>query len=98
MPSALCQIWFDFVPRNKFLGYFHIVSSALIKLVSIFLEIKHLIRSGNSHQFGKIENYNNVVQDDKEFERIVWYILNNPVKAGLVDAWEKRGWTYCKWM
>ena len=28
--------------------------------------------------------------------RIVQYVLDNPVKAGLVDSWNQWPWTYCK--
>ncbi|MDI6768406.1 MAG: hypothetical protein QMD04_01865 [Anaerolineales bacterium] len=45
-----------------------------------------LKRSGN---FWHHESYDHVVRDQKEYERIVWYILNNPVKAGLVEKWEE---------
>ncbi|MFD2569738.1 transposase [Spirosoma soli] len=34
------------------------------------------------------ESYDHVVRSQEEFKRIVAYILNNPVKAGLVEAWE----------
>jgi putative transposase len=53
---------------------------------------------GREGQFWQHENYDHVVRDDKEFERIIWYILNNPVKAGLVDSWEKWEWSYCKYL
>jgi putative transposase len=38
------------------------------------------------------ESYDHVVRDEQEFERIYRYILNNPVKAHLVSAWED--WPY----
>ncbi len=37
------------------------------------------------------ETYDHLVRSESEFARIVSYILNNPVKANLVNAWEK--WT-----
>ena len=49
-------------------------------------------------QFWQDESYDHVIRDDKEFERIIRYILNNPVKAGLADSWEKWEWSYCKYM
>jgi len=58
----------------------------------------NLILERTGQQFWQHENYDHVIRDDKEFERIIWYILNNPVKAGLVDSWEKWEWNYCKWM
>jgi putative transposase len=40
------------------------------------------------------ESYDHVVRDGSEFERIVWYILQNPVKAGLCKTWEDWKWSY----
>lgn len=45
---------------------------------------------GRSGSFWHNESYDHVVRDTEEHQRIVHYILNNPVKAGLVaqaDAW-----------
>jgi len=50
------------------------------------LELK---RSGG---FWQHESYDRVVRDDQELERIILYILNNPVKAGLVKEW--RAWPF----
>jgi len=58
----------------------------------------NLILERTGQQFWQHENYDHVVRDEEEFERIIKYILNNPVKAGLVDSWEKWEWSYCKWM
>jgi len=47
---------------------------------------------GRSGAFWQHESYDHVVQDAKELERVLWYILNNPVKAGLVTDW--RDWPH----
>ena len=52
-----------------------------------------LSRSG---AFWQHESYDHVVRDGTELERIVWYVLNNPVKAGLCNDWKKWKWTYLK--
>lgn len=52
---------------------------------------QHLGRSG---PFWQHESYDHFVRDEKELERIVQYILNNPVKAGLVENWEDWPYTY----
>jgi putative transposase len=39
-------------------------------------------------QLWQHESYDHVVRNEKEFNNIVLYILNNPVKAGLVDDWQ----------
>jgi putative transposase len=50
-----------------------------------------LERSGT---FWHHESYDHVVRDEKEYEHTVAYILNNPVKAGLVENWEDWPFTY----
>lgn len=47
---------------------------------------------GRSGQFWEHESYDHAVRDDEEFNRIVNYVLRNPVKAGLVQDW--RGWRW----
>ena len=53
---------------------------------------KVLNRSG---KFWQQESYDHVVRDNKELKRIVKYLLNNPVKAGLCERWEDWKWNYC---
>lgn len=42
------------------------------------------------------ESYDHVVRGEKELERIIWYVLNNPVKASLVKKWHEWPWLYCR--
>jgi REP element-mobilizing transposase RayT len=49
-----------------------------------------LNRSGN---FWQEESFDHWARDEREFERIVTYIENNPVRAGLVDSPEKWKWS-----
>jgi REP element-mobilizing transposase RayT len=42
------------------------------------------------------ESYDHVIRDQQEYERIVWYILSNPVKAGLVEKWEDWKFSYVR--
>lgn len=44
--------------------------------------------------FWQHESYDHVVRNGEELERIIWYVLNNPVKAGLVEDWQQWKWTY----
>ena len=50
-----------------------------------------LDRSG---AFWHHESYDHCVRTPNEWQRIVSYVLNNPVKAGLVDEWKKWRWSY----
>jgi len=49
---------------------------------------------GRRGAFWQHENYDHIVRDSKEWERIIAYVLNNPVKAGLVERWEDWEWVY----
>ena len=54
---------------------------------------KILDRVGEGN-FWEEESYDRWVRS-KEFEKIFWYILNNPVKAKLVKNWKDWEWSYC---
>ena len=43
--------------------------------------------------FWQDESYDRLVRNDEEFERIENYILQNPVKAGLVQSAEEYPWS-----
>jgi putative transposase len=49
-------------------------------------------RTGNP--FWESESYDHIVRKG-EFRPILDYILNNPVKAKQVSAWQEWKWTYC---
>jgi len=52
---------------------------------------RSLERSG---KFWQDESYDHVVRDEAELQRILQYIVNNPVKAGLVTDWQSWPYTY----
>ena len=45
-------------------------------------------------QFWEEETYDHEVRNDEEMGRIIKYVLNNPVKAGLVKDWRDWKWTW----
>lgn len=47
---------------------------------------------GRSGAFWRHGSYDHVVPDEREYERILAYIVSNPVKAGLVQDWQD--WPY----
>ena len=61
---------------------------------------RHTARKSNElldmtgNAFWGEESYDHVVRDDEEFVRIIDYIVQNPVKAGLVGKWEDWKFTY----
>ncbi len=44
--------------------------------------------------FWQHESYDHVVRNEREYERILAYIVNNPVKAGLVSDWQEWPYTF----
>ncbi|MEK7255911.1 MAG: hypothetical protein AAB316_14265, partial [Bacteroidota bacterium] len=54
---------------------------------------------GREGQFWEEESYDHLIRANwelqvGEFDRILWYILNNPVKAGLVKEWQDWAWSF----
>ncbi len=54
---------------------------------------KKLNRSGS---FWQDESWDRVIRNNDELERIIRYVLYNPVKAGLVEEWDEWKFTHCK--
>jgi translation elongation factor EF-Ts len=42
----------------------------------------------------RYESFNHIIHDEKELNRIVLYILQNPVKANLVNNWREWRWSF----
>ncbi|RMD66568.1 transposase [Candidatus Parcubacteria bacterium] len=51
---------------------------------------------GRRGTFWQEEYYDHVVRNQEALERILQYVLYNPVKAGLVEKPEDWPWSYCK--
>jgi putative transposase len=49
---------------------------------------------GRSGAFWETESYDHVIRNEAEFFRIRNYVLNNPVKAGLISDWREWPWTW----
>ncbi|MGC4100071.1 transposase [Ferruginibacter sp.] len=45
-------------------------------------------------KFWTHESYDHIVRKEGEFKRIIFYTINNPVKAGLIKNWKEWKWTY----
>ncbi len=62
---------------------------------------KYTARTANDvlhreRQFWQHESYDHLIRTAEELERILWYVVNNPVAAGLVKDWREWKWTYLK--
>jgi putative transposase len=65
-----------------------------IKGASAYYANKLLGTTGTT--FWQKDSYDHFIRNDKEWNNIVSYILENPVKAGLAKNWELWEWTYLK--
>ncbi len=52
---------------------------------------KILKRSG---QFWQNESYDHIIRNTTEYTNVINYVINNPVKAGLIDDAANWKWTY----
>ena len=88
----------------------HVVCTPLAKENDTFYSLSEIFQSfkrhtarqsnlvlGRSGAFWQDESYDHIVRDEAELERIIKYVIYNPVKAGLTDDWTKWKWTYCKY-
>lgn len=53
-----------------------------------------LLMTKNS-KFWQAESFDRVVRDKKDLIVKFDYVLNNPVKAGLISDWKEWQWTFC---
>ena len=50
---------------------------------------------GRTGSFWEHESFDRVIRDGM-FDKTIRYVLNNPVKVGLVSDWEEWPWNYCR--
>jgi len=82
-------------PLEKIDGGYHSLTTILhsLKRYTAREANKILERRG---AFWQQESHDHVVRDEGELQRIVAYVLNNPVKAGMVSTWEEWPWSYVR--
>lgn len=52
---------------------------------------------GRKNRFWRRESFDYLIRNDREFDRICAYILNNPVKAGLAKTWSDFPFSFFKY-
>ena len=90
--------WFDLIAFCIMPNHVHLVIAPYEKSEETdysLSEIMHNIKRNSAKGANKVldrtgpfwqhESYDHYVRDQTELERIIHYVLNNPVKAGLVD-------------
>lgn len=90
MPNHLHLV---IVPLPKEDGLFHSLTAVMHSLKRYTARQANLLL-GREGAFWQQESYDHVVRDQAEARRIIEYVLNNPVKAGLAQGWEDWPWNY----
>ena len=85
-----------YTPLPETDGTYHPVSAIMHSLKRYTARQSNLLL-GREGSFWQHENFDHAVRDEAELQRIITYVLNNPVKAGLVQNREEWKWSYCKY-
>jgi putative transposase len=101
---------YDLIAYCVMLNHVHLVCTPLSKETDVFFgltEILHSLKRHTAREANKMlqrsgtiwqdESYDHFIRDDAELERIVKYVLHNPVKANLVREQAEWKWSYCKY-
>ncbi|MGO9482427.1 MAG: transposase [Candidatus Kryptoniota bacterium] len=88
---TICKDRQDSVPTNRPYVLTQILES--LKKHTALECNKILHRTG---AFWQHESYDHVIRNAKELEQTIWYVINNPVKAGFAKSWEEWPWSYLK--
>lgn len=100
---------YDLISYCIMLNHAHLVCTPLVKSDGTYFgltEILHSLKRHTAREANKIlqrsgafwqdESYDHFIRDDAELERIVKYVLYNPVKANIVKEQTDWKWNYCK--
>ena len=93
MPNHVHMVY---TPLQKSNGHYYALSEIMhsLKLYTGRQANQLLGRNGD---FWQHESYDHVVRDEAENQRIIDYVLRNPVKARLVREWKEWPWSYWKY-
>lgn len=92
---------YDLVAYTIMPNHFHLVidTSDEVKYTKPLYAIMHSLKSYTAKEANKIlnrtgtfwqeESYDHIIRNDREFKNTIAYTLENPVKAGLAEEWEK---------
>jgi REP element-mobilizing transposase RayT len=85
-----------FTPLRTSEGGYHAMS-AIMHSLKLYTARESNRLLGRIGQFWQHENYDHVLRNEAELNRITRYVLNNPVMAGVVEYWEDWKWSYCQY-
>lgn len=92
-------------------NHVHVVFTPLEETPNVYYGLSRIMHSlkrytaskankqlGRRGRFWQREYYDHVIRDEAELNRIRKYVLNNPVKAGLVETAEAWQWSFAQFM
>jgi REP element-mobilizing transposase RayT len=90
-------------------NHVHVVFTPLLKVEETCYPLAQILHTMKGYSAGRAnrllsrsgafwlhESYDHYVRSEAELGRIITYVVNNPVKAGLVSEWQAWLWTYCR--
>jgi REP element-mobilizing transposase RayT len=72
----------------------NVVLAAIMQSLKGFTAWKANQILGRHGAFWQHESFDHVIRNQAQWEKVVRYVLDNPVKAGLVENWEDWKWSY----
>jgi len=87
-----------FTPLEKNCGDFYSLERIMHSIKSYTATEANKLLNRKGKPFWAHESFDHYSRSNEETERIVAYVLNNPVKAGLVESWMDWPWSYCKYL
>lgn len=101
---------YDLISFCSMPNHVHLICTPLEKEVGEYYSLTEILHSLKRHTarqsnlilnqtgpFWQDESYDHVIRDEAELERIVKYVLYNPVKANLVNEQKDWPWNFCKY-
>ncbi len=82
------------LPADTSEGVIKVVLASIMQSLKGWTARQCNLALGRQGQFWQHESFDHVIRDQAEWERIVNYVVNNPVKAGLVEKQQDWKWSY----
>ncbi len=82
-----------FTPLKQERGSFHPLERIMQSLKRHTARQANIVL-GRKDPFWQAESYDHFVRDEGELNRIIQYVIYNPVKAGLIADWKDWPWTH----
>ncbi|MEW6403190.1 MAG: transposase [Chloroflexota bacterium] len=101
--------WFDLLAYCIMPNHVHLVLTPYEDATEVYslTKIMHNIKRNSAKQANRVlgregtfwqhESYDHFARDEAKLERIIKYVLYNPVKANLVKEQRDWKWSYCKY-